>query len=1298
MEQALELLRSKDSKERMAGIERLVSLLESSRKPLSSDVDSLVKICLDLLKDSNVKVSQGVLQSLASVAVLSGEQLKLHLNGILPLAVDKLGDNKLPVRDASRHLLLTLMEVASPTIIVERAGSYAWTHRNWRVREEFAKSVTSAIAVFGSTEPTLQRAILPPILQMLNDSNPSVREAAMLCIEEMYTHFGPQFCEEFQRQELPAFMVKDINNRLEKIDSQGGNSNGLVSHTAIGEMKPASMHIKKNSPRTKKSLLDMSLPGGEIDLTEKSIDPVNIYSEKELVREIEKIASTLVPEKDWSVRITAMQRAEALVIGGAAEYPSFPTLLKQLVTPLTTQLSDRRSSIVKQACHLLCFLSKELLGDFEACAEIFIPVLFKLVVITVLVIAESADNCIKTMLQNCKVSRILPRMADCAKNDHNTVLRARCCDYLLMMLEDWADAPEIQQSAELYEDFIKCCVADATSEVRSTARQCYKMFAKTWPERSKRLFLSFDPVIQRVINDEDDGAHKRHATASVRYGDMHELRTASQTHVVKRLPGMDKGSTALPLATDLNLESMLNASNQKVTAIESMLNGLAISEKRSFSDQYTSAINLALTSSLTRNKTSEKLEGAKEENTDLRAGKRTIISHTNREYLETQHKDAGFKDFESNKIPHFQRPLVRKHASGRVTANTRNAFEDNQILLGEMPNYTNGPSSLLDALTEGLSPSSDWFARVSAFNYLRNSLQQDLKGSQEVMQNFERVMKLFFHHLDDPHHKVAHAALSALAEIIPTYRKLFEGYLDRTLYHVFSRLIDPKESVRQLAVTTLEVVSKTYSIDSLLPALLRSLDEQRSPKVKLAVIEYAINSFNKNTMNTEGCSNYGILKLWLAKLTALVYDKNTKLKEIAISCILSIYHQYDSNSVVNFMLSMTVEEQNSLRRALKQRSPRFELDLMNVSQSKRERQRTADVKMSFDDGINGAVKKMHLYGRHSSSSFDSDDGKKLSSSTEEETQVEARERTYHNLKNDNRSEHRKMLEQYLPSRCVDVNQSTTSSCAETATGGPVDAQEPFIDDTNHDGEKYIMAKISTLKEISIPLILHQISNHSGSFEARKQGLQQLIGASTADDHSIWSKFFNQILRAVLETLDDSNSSVREVSLLLVIEMLKKQKESMEDSIEVLLEKFIHLIDDPVAKVSNEAEQCLSIVLSEYDQYKSLSVIVPLLITEDGKTLVTCIKCLTKLVNRLTEAELLVQLPSFLPALVDAFGSQSADIRKTVVFCLVDMYIKLGKPFLPYLEGLNRTQFRLVALYANRIAEARMGAAMNAVQG
>ncbi|AQK48835.1 CLIP-associated protein [Zea mays] len=109
-----------------------------------------------------------------------------------------------------------------------------------------------------------------------------------------------------------------------------------------------------------------------------------------------------------------------------------------------------------EACHLLNILSKELLGDFEPCAKLFIPMLFKLVVITVLVIAESADTCIKTILQNCKVGRILPRIVDTTKNDRSAILRARCCEYALLILEYWADASGIQRSADLYEDMIKC--------------------------------------------------------------------------------------------------------------------------------------------------------------------------------------------------------------------------------------------------------------------------------------------------------------------------------------------------------------------------------------------------------------------------------------------------------------------------------------------------------------------------------------------------------------------------------------------------------------------------------------------------------------------------------------------------------------------------------------------------------------------------------------------------------------------------------------------------------------------------
>lgn len=142
-------------------------------------------------------------------------------------------------------------------------------------------------------------------------------------------------------------------------------------------------------------------------------------------------------------------------------------------------------------------------------------------------------------------------------------------------------------------------------------------------------------------------------------------------------------------------------------------------------------------------------------------------------------------------------------------------------------------------------------------------------------------------------------------------------------------------------------------------------------------------------MNSEGSGNGGILKLWLAKLTPLVYDKNTKLKDAAVKCIISVYSHFDSVAVLNYILSLSVEEQNSLRRSLKQKTPRIEVDLMNFVQNKKERQRPKSsydpsdvVGTSSEEGYIGISRQNHLFGRYSGGSIDSDGGRKWSSAQE----------------------------------------------------------------------------------------------------------------------------------------------------------------------------------------------------------------------------------------------------------------------------------------------------------------------------
>lgn len=58
------------------------------------------------------------------------------------------------------------------------------------------------------------------------------------------------------------------------------------------------------------------LSEGGREAGEYQVDAIRVYSDKELIKEVEKATGLLTPEQDWSVRIAAMQKIEGLVVGG----------------------------------------------------------------------------------------------------------------------------------------------------------------------------------------------------------------------------------------------------------------------------------------------------------------------------------------------------------------------------------------------------------------------------------------------------------------------------------------------------------------------------------------------------------------------------------------------------------------------------------------------------------------------------------------------------------------------------------------------------------------------------------------------------------------------------------------------------------------------------------------------------------------------------------------------------------------------------------------------------------------------
>ena len=114
MEAALEAARAKDTKERLAGVERLHEALDAAarRGLTSAEATALVDTCVDLTRDANFRVAQGGLQALTAVAVLAGVHFKIHLNALVPAAVECLRDGKQPV--CKVHVSELLVFRASP--------------------------------------------------------------------------------------------------------------------------------------------------------------------------------------------------------------------------------------------------------------------------------------------------------------------------------------------------------------------------------------------------------------------------------------------------------------------------------------------------------------------------------------------------------------------------------------------------------------------------------------------------------------------------------------------------------------------------------------------------------------------------------------------------------------------------------------------------------------------------------------------------------------------------------------------------------------------------------------------------------------------------------------------------------------------------------------------------------------------------------------------------------------------------------------------------------------------------------
>ena len=156
------------------------------------------------------------------------------------------------------------------------------------------------------------------------------------------------------------------------------------------------------------------------------MQPIAIYSERDLAREVAALAEHLNADghrDEWTSRLAAVRKLQGLVLGGAAELDSFVPQLRTLVKGLCSSASDLRSSLVKESCALFEMLARSLREAFEPFAETFVPVLLKNTYVTIQVISQTSNACIRSIIFHVVPLKCLPKLVAGMTDKNSTVRR-----------------------------------------------------------------------------------------------------------------------------------------------------------------------------------------------------------------------------------------------------------------------------------------------------------------------------------------------------------------------------------------------------------------------------------------------------------------------------------------------------------------------------------------------------------------------------------------------------------------------------------------------------------------------------------------------------------------------------------------------------------------------------------------------------------------------------------------------------------------------------------------------------------
>lgn len=516
LEEFRDAVNTQDTHKRLKVAEDLSTYLQDRSNTIGGGViGQIADGLVPWIASSNFKVSCQGLELMGLIAERMGQSFKPHITGIISPVVDRLGDSKQVVRDQALNLIFKLISpVSSPQFVFDLLGQ-SFNHKNWRVREVLMICLTKTINRFTASSIQINK-ITPHIVKLLSDPTGQVRDTAVNTIVEIYRHVGERFRTDLTKKYSSDSKLNSILSKFDQVQKSGNmvatsQTDGAYvtperKKSTKGTSVRRSTSFSAGDKKKNHAVLERGISSGAVDETDfmsawEEVQEARIFSVRDFPHELDKINEILSnANADWEKRVEALRQLRSL-IKISYQIDNFPKLIKDLEGALKVSVKDLRSTVVREACITLSYLSSTMENKFDYLAECMVQPLINLIPNSAKIMSTSGHAAIRLIIKHTASPRLIPVIVSSLLTSKSKDIRRRCAEYMGLLLEVW-DTSVLKSHVTLLEEAIRKGISDADSEARAAVRRAYWHFADHYKTRADALMEKLDSSKQKLLQSD----------------------------------------------------------------------------------------------------------------------------------------------------------------------------------------------------------------------------------------------------------------------------------------------------------------------------------------------------------------------------------------------------------------------------------------------------------------------------------------------------------------------------------------------------------------------------------------------------------------------------------------------------------------------------------------------------------------------------------------------------------------------------------------------------------------------------